>query len=78
MGDGGEPQEEDPHHGDEDSSRDHRGLEMGSNVKRRNSTNINKTLAPIDEVIRSGCLRWFGHIERRDKNNVTRRVIYLK
>ncbi len=28
-------------------------------------------LAPIDEVIRSGRLRWFGHAQIRDENNVT-------
>ena len=34
-------------------------------------------LAPIDEVMRSGRLRWFGHVHRRDANNVTRRVMEL-
>ena len=34
-------------------------------------------LSPIDEVMRSGRLRWFGHVQRRDANNVTRRVMEL-
>ena len=34
-------------------------------------------ISPIDEVIRSGRLRWFGHVQRRDANNVTRRVMEL-
>ena len=31
-------------------------------------------LSPIDEVMHSGRLRWFRHIQRRDDNNVTRTV----
>ena len=34
-------------------------------------------ITPIDEVMRSGRLRWFGHVQRRDANNVTRRVMEL-
>ena len=34
-------------------------------------------LSPIDEVMRSGRLRWFEHVQRRDANNVTRRVMEL-
>ena len=34
-------------------------------------------LAPIDEVMRSGRLRWFRHVQRRDANNVTCRVMDL-
>ena len=34
-------------------------------------------VSPIDEVMRSGRLRWFGHGQRRDANNVTRRVMEL-
>ena len=34
-------------------------------------------LSPIDEVMRSGRLRWFGHVQRRDATNVTRRVMEL-
>ena len=33
--------------------------------------------SPIDEVMRGGRLRWFGHVQRRDANNVTRRVMEL-
>ena len=33
-------------------------------------------LSPIDEVMRSGRLRWFGHVQRRDANTVTRRVMH--
>ena len=31
----------------------------------------------IDEVMRCGRLRWFGHVQRRDADNVTRRVMNL-
>ena len=34
-------------------------------------------LTPIYEVMRSGRLRWFGHVQRRDAKNVTRRVMDL-
>ena len=34
-------------------------------------------LSPIDEVMRSGRLHWFGHVQRRDATNVTRRVMEL-
>ena len=34
-------------------------------------------ITPIDEVMRGGRLRWFGHVQRRDANNVTRRVMAL-
>ena len=34
-------------------------------------------LSPIDEAMRSGCLRWFGHAQRTDANNVTHRVMDL-
>ena len=34
-------------------------------------------LSPIDDVMRSGRLRWFGHVQRRDATNVTRRVMEL-
>ena len=31
-------------------------------------------VSSIYDVMRSGCLRWFGHVHRRDANYVTRRV----
>ena len=34
-------------------------------------------ITPIDEVMRGGRLRWFGHVQRRDADNVTRRVTNL-
>ena len=34
-------------------------------------------ITPIDEVMRCGRLRWFGHVQRRDADNVTRRVMNL-
>ena len=34
-------------------------------------------ISPIDEVMRCGRLRWFGHVQRRDADNVTRRVMNL-
>ena len=32
-------------------------------------------VSTIDEVMRGGRLRWFGHVQRRDANNVTRPVM---
>ena len=34
-------------------------------------------LSLIDELMRSGRLRWFGHVQRTDENNITRRVMAL-
>ena len=34
-------------------------------------------VSPIDEVMRGGRFRWFGHVQRRDANNVTRREMEL-
>ena len=34
-------------------------------------------ISPIDEVMRCGRLRWFGHVQRRYADNVTRRVMNL-
>ena len=34
-------------------------------------------ISPIDEVMRCGRLRWFGHVQRRDADNVTRTVMNL-
>ena len=34
-------------------------------------------MTPIDEVMRGGRLRWFGQVQRRDADNVTRRVMVL-
>ena len=34
-------------------------------------------VSPIDEVMRGGRLRWFGHVQRRDADNVIRRVMEL-
>ena len=34
-------------------------------------------ITSIDEVMRCGRLRWFGHVQRRDADNVTRRVMNL-
>ena len=34
-------------------------------------------LSPIDEVMRSDRLRWFGHVQRRGATNVNRRVMEL-
>ena len=34
-------------------------------------------VSPIDEVMRGGHCRWFGHAQRRDANNVTRRLMNL-
>ena len=42
--------------------------------KRRNSTHKSH-LAPSDYVMRSGRICWFGHVKRRDVNEVIRRVM---
>ena len=35
-------------------------------------------ISPIDEVMHSDHFHWFGHIQQRDANDVTRRVIDLE
>ena len=42
-------------------------------IRRIDST----TRSPIDKVMHSGRLRWYGHVQRRDANYVTRRVMAL-
>ena len=32
----------------------------------------------IDQLVRANCVRWFGHVLRKDKNNVLRRALDLK
>ena len=75
MGDESEHQEKDCYHGDEDASRDPRSVETGSHAKRSHRRILQ--LAPINEVMRSGRLRLFGRVKRKDPNNVTRRVMDL-
>ena len=71
-------QEEDCYNGDEDASRDHRSVETRTHAKRGHPTHTTHSMiTPIDEVMRSGRLRWFGHVQRRDADNVTRRVMEL-
>ena len=55
-----------------------RGILGVSRREHMRNEEILRTLhvSPIDEVMRSGCLRWFGHVQRRDAN-VTRRVMEL-
>ena len=64
------------------STTEMRMLRMFLGVLRRDHTRNEEIrrilhLSPIDEVMRSGRLRWFGLVQRRDANNVTRRVIEL-
>ena len=73
LGDEGEQQEEDCYHGDEDALRDPQSVETGSLAKQLNLTHI--TPFPMVEVMINGHLRWFGHVQRRDENNVTHRVM---
>ena len=57
-----------------------RGIRGVSRREHMRNEDIRRILhiTPIDEVImRSGRLRWFGHIQRRDADNVTRRVMEL-
>ena len=75
LGDEGEQQEEDCYYGDEDASRDPRSVETGSYAKRSNST----PMTPFNNRrgYARGRLRWFGDVQRRDANDVTRRVMNL-
>ena len=72
MGNEGDQQEEDCyHHGME--MRMLRGI-LG--VSRRDHMRNEEIrcishVSPIDEVMHGGRLRWFGHVLRRDPNNVT-------
>ena len=79
LGDEGDQQEEDCYHGDEDASRDPRHSSECRDEIICENEDIRHILhlSPIDEVMRSGRLRWFGHVQRRDATNVTRRVMEL-
>ena len=59
--------------------RIHRGILGVSRRDHMRNEEIRRILhlSPIDEVMRSGRLRWFGHLQRRDATNVTRRVMEL-
>ena len=59
--------------------RMHRGILGVSRREHTRNEDIRRILnmTPIDEVMRGGRLRWFGHVQRRDANNVTRRVMEL-
>ena len=76
LGNESDQQEEDCNNGDEDASRDPRSVETRTHSKRGHPTHTSH-ITPIDEVMRGGRLRWFGHVQRRDANNVTRRVMAL-
>ena len=52
------------------------GVSKRDHVRNEDSRRI-LHITPIDEVMRCGRLRWFGHVQRRDADNVTRRVINL-
>ena len=56
-----------------------RGILVVSRREHLRNEDIRRILhnTPINEVKRSGCLRWFGHVQRREANNVTRRVMEL-
>ena len=71
QGNEGDQQEKYCYHGDEDASQDPRSVETRPHAKRI------LLVSPIDEVIRGGRLRWFGHVQRRDADNVTLRVMNL-
>ena len=61
LGNEGDQQEKDCYHGDEDASRDPRSVETRPHAKRGHLH-----ITSIDEVMRCGRLRWFGHVQRRD------------
>ena len=78
MGNEGDQQEEDCyHHGME--MRMLRGILGVSRREHMRNEEIRCILhvSPIDEVMHGGRLRWFGHVQRRDADNVTRRVMEL-
>ena len=54
LGDEGEHEEEECHHGDDNTSWDPQSVETGSHAKPRNSTNITADT----KVMRSGCHHW--------------------
>ena len=61
----------DCYYGDEGASRDPRSVETRSHAKRGNPTHSTRF------TDRRGRLRWFGHVHRRDADNVTRKVMNL-
>ena len=73
----GDQQEEDRYHGDVGAS-DRRILEVSRRDHMRNEE-IRRILhvSPTDEVMHGDRLRWSGHVQRRDANNGTRRVVEL-
>ena len=76
MGNEGDQQEKYCYHGDEDALRDPRSVETRPHAKREKIRRI-LHVSPIDEVMHGGRLRWFGHVQRRDADNVTSRVMEL-
>ena len=66
LSDEGKHQEEDCHSGYENAWPDLRSVGMGSLAKRRIQRIFQVT--PIDEVMHSGRLRRFGHVQRTDVN----------
>ena len=56
-----------------------RGILGGSRRDHMRNEEIRRLLhlSPIDEVMPSGRLRWFGHVQRRDVTNITGRVMEL-
>ena len=77
LGNESHQQEEDCNNGDEDASRDPRSVQTRTHAKRGHPTQVILHITPIDEILRGGRLRWFGHVQRRDTDNVTRRVMEL-
>ena len=63
------------YHGDEDASRDTRSARR-DHMRNKEIRRI-LHISLIDEIMRCGRLRWFGHVQRRDADNVTRRVMDL-
>ena len=73
VGNEGDQQEKDCYNRDKDASRDPRSVETRPHEKRGNPTHSTR----FTDRRGGGRLRWFGHVQRRDANNVTRSVMEL-
>ena len=76
LGDEGEQQEEDCYTTEMRMLRGILGVLRGDHMRNNEIRRI-LHLVPVDEVMCSGRLRWFGQVQTRDENTVTCRVVDL-